>query len=216
MVCAIIYNYNIPVFIYLIIPHFIYALMQISINQQVILHRWEKYYQCTSMQLAHQTDLQQLSSIYKTTDVQYPLQIAHFRMFLRLSKLTLSLRLTFYNFCQDFFCNEFSWYFQSKFINLCTLRKFINSCKLRKLINLLKFSQVSCLRSDLVSLANRLHELLFIHGISLSLQEFPRVSGPSEEANRTVNVMTELINPVFLHIAHRIGDIRYADQPFRV
>nr|DAK77070.1 MAG TPA: hypothetical protein [Caudoviricetes sp.] len=33
MVCAIIYNYNIPVFIYLIIPHFIYALMQISINQ---------------------------------------------------------------------------------------------------------------------------------------------------------------------------------------
>ena len=216
MVCAIIYNYNIPVFIYLIIPHFIYALMQISINQQVILHRWEKYYQCTSMQLAHQTDLQQLSCIYKTTGIQYTLQKPCFWAILILSKLTLILRLTFYNFCQDFFCNEFSQYFQSKFINLCTLRRFINSCKLRKLINLLKSSQVSCLRRDLVSLANRLHELFFIHGAPLSFQEFPRVSRPSEEANRTVNVMAELIDPVFLHIVHRIRDVRYADQPFRV
>nr|DAG01196.1 MAG TPA: hypothetical protein [Siphoviridae sp. ctt0c4] len=31
--CAIIYNYNIPVFKYLIIPIFIYASMQIPINQ---------------------------------------------------------------------------------------------------------------------------------------------------------------------------------------
>ena len=58
MVCAIIYNYNIPVFIYLIIPHFIYALMQISINQYVILHRWENNQQRTSMHGFHLLDLQ--------------------------------------------------------------------------------------------------------------------------------------------------------------
>nr|DAE99102.1 MAG TPA: hypothetical protein [Caudoviricetes sp.] len=57
MVCAIIYNYNIPVFIYLIIPHFIYASMQISINQLVILHRYKNIQQCLSMQLAHHNGL---------------------------------------------------------------------------------------------------------------------------------------------------------------
>ena len=60
MVCAIIYNYNIPVFIYLIIPHFIYALMQISINQLVILHRYKNIQQCLSMHSFLLSDLQRV------------------------------------------------------------------------------------------------------------------------------------------------------------
>lgn len=60
MVCAIIYNYNIPVFIYLIIPHFIYVLMQISINQLVILHRYKNIQQCLSMHSFLLSDLQRV------------------------------------------------------------------------------------------------------------------------------------------------------------
>ena len=76
MVCAIIYNYNIPVFIYLIIHHFIYALMQISINQLVILHRYKNTQQCTSMHGFLLSDLQQLTYILETTDILYILQIS--------------------------------------------------------------------------------------------------------------------------------------------
>nr|DAG01175.1 MAG TPA: hypothetical protein [Siphoviridae sp. ctt0c4] len=51
------------------------------------------------MQLAHQTDLQQLTGIHETTDIHYTLQKPYFRAILSLSNLRVSLRLTFSNFC---------------------------------------------------------------------------------------------------------------------